>query len=54
MRTAYPNPDLDTESLFPSGHCEVVSTVPARRSDVPARRRGNLIVNGEIASVPSQ
>ena len=42
----YPNPDLETETLSPSGHCESRQ----KRDKV----RGNLIEKDEIASVPSQ
>jgi hypothetical protein len=45
-KTATPNPDLETETLFPSGHCE-----SGQKRD---KVRGNVIEKGEIVSVPSQ
>jgi hypothetical protein len=55
-------PALETGTPFPSGHCEHLqgaclhAEVPGsgrqRKQSVTARRRGNLIERGEIASLP--
>ena len=52
-RIGVPDPDLETEPFFPSGHCEhLQGAPPAHRASGP--EGGNLMEKGEIASVPSQ
>jgi len=58
------NPDLETETFFSISHCEhlqgarlhaiVPSSVRFVKLSVSARRRGNLMEKGEIASLSSQ
>jgi hypothetical protein len=45
-----PNPDIETGTLFPMGHCEHLegACLHAEVLDVSARRRGNLMEKGEI------